>query len=203
MFTKRGAVVPPDPQAGPTIPIREEPLPFTGPQQNPSFGLEEWNGDEVIVLTEEEVLKDPTLAERQLHAALTVRALKWLAFLKREEDDPHKAQAGRQPVTLDTQVAMFKVLTDWLKVSKKTKDEGGNDTGVVGIDQMRALIREEIGGFGAPEPRPRVVKERGAQPPTPSKTPTRREQANADDSELGLLLQRARERSYREPADGQ
>jgi hypothetical protein len=98
--------------------------------------------DGTPALTLERVLAAPTWAEDQLHGSLTLRALRWLALLEMDEGTP--PQPGKRVVSLETQVDMFKVISDWLKTSKKTKSGGENEEEAPGIEQMREVIRQEL-----------------------------------------------------------
>lgn len=210
MFTKRGSTGPktpsqPDlsstpsstPPATPAqIPFVNPPLP-SGPEEPP------------FPVTEEKVLEDPTWAENQLHAGLTVRAMKWLEFLK--ADETLNPQPGQRLVTLDTQVQMFKVISEWLKTSKRTKEAGALEEGAPGIEMMRQAIREEMAVLSEPKPKAAPKK----PPPSndenwaasePPATPFERRKksgtspyAGADDSQLAKALSRAREAALREP----
>lgn len=152
MFTRRGGNTPAQP-ASPTSPAQSptqpNQIPFVNPA--PDFGLEDLE-DKAPPPTLEEVLADPTKAENTLYAALTVRALKWLEFL--EQDESLNPQPGKRLVTLDTQVSMFKVIAEWLKTSKKTKEAGEDEKGAPGIEQMREIIRQELEAKPTPQKKP-------------------------------------------------
>lgn len=132
------------------IPMADQPL--TAEQRLPNSGPEALSGEAATTslsetsgagsLTLELVLASPTWAEDQLHASLMLRALRWLALL--EQDDNSPPQPGKRVVGLDTQVDMFKVISEWLKTSKKTKGTGEDEKEAPGIEQMREVIRQEL-----------------------------------------------------------
>lgn len=187
------------------IPMSNQPLPHGA--------AETADEPEELILTLEKVISAPSWAEDQLHASLTLRALRWLELL--EQDDNTPPQPGKRVVGLDTQVEMFKVISDWLKTSKKTKSEGTEEGGAPGIEQMREVIRQEMAKL--PEKPPPeveddededddevdVIAEKRA-----GRTATRRArgkpgkpalaQRKADSEELDIIIARAREASYRE-----
>lgn len=136
----------------------------------------------------EDVLANPTAAEDRLHAALTVRALKWLEIVEKD-DQGRDPITGKPLVDLDTQVAMFKVISDWLKTSKKTKNSSTDeDSTAPGIEQMRTLVREEVTvrAKAATEDKPRRAFKASSKAEGP------------DDNLLALNLNRARQAAMRE-----
>ena len=204
MFMKRGGSGQPPPGSSSTPsstpPVQPNQIPYDNPP--PPSGP-----PELTEVNEERVLADPTWAENQLHAALTVRAIKWLEFLKQDENQ--NPQPGQRLVTLDTQVQMFKVVSDWLKTSKKTKESGAEEDKVPGIELMRQAIREEMALVAAKplakKPLPAELDEsEEAKPPARSKRPgfqpgnNNAAKKEADDRQLHILLARARKAVHEE-----
>lgn len=166
-----------------------------------------------VIPSVDEVLANPSGIEDRLHAALTVRALKWLDILDRDEEDPAHTPTGQRVITLDLQVDMFKVISEWLKTSKKTKSTDKDDTNSPGVEAMQAAIVAALkqmgavdeGARSAPEAQqneenPALELQRGARPKSGF---ARRKAARErdEDEELATLLHRARDRSLRQMAD--
>lgn len=202
MFMKRGGANPgppaPPTATSPTPGVQPNQIPYVNPPL-PS-GPAASNGEEEV--TEERVLADPTWAENLLHASLTVRSIKWLELLK--QDETLNPQPGQRLVTLDTQVQMFKVISDWLKTSKKTK-EAGDDESVPGIELMRQVIREEMALVKpTPKPKPPSDDEDDGDPPRRKVGGFAKGNKAAgakppeDDRQLSAMVNRAREAAYKE-----
>jgi hypothetical protein len=170
--------------------------------------------------TVDEALANPGELEDRLHAALSVRALKWLEYLEAEEQDPARVANGQRAITLDLQVDMFKVIAEWLKTSKKTKNPDKDIDGTpAGIDAMSQAIERAMMAMGArsaplesknDEDDEVEVHQPGIQPvpvATPKKQPSgaqkrRAAREQSEDDELALLLNRARDRALRGEDDG-
>lgn len=143
----------------------------------------------------QEIITNPSAAEDALHGALTLRALRWLDILERDERDSN----GKPVFDLELQVSMFRVISEWLKTSKRTKG-GDQDDSIPGIDQMRQIIKEELDA-AKPEPTKRPgahtspVVDRRYKATKPKSVPQH------DDSKLDALIERARRISAEDEDD--
>lgn len=84
---------------------------------------------------------DVTNAETRVHWALMRRALKWLELLDEEGLDE---ETGRPKTDLSTQVQMFKVISDWLQVSRKTKPDEGDKMDPKGVEVLRNVLTGHV-----------------------------------------------------------
>ena len=198
MFSKRGAnstggpvrlKVPFQPSTPPTSPL-------TPPEAVPQEPLSQHSS--LFEFDAAEILTNPSAAEDAIHGALTLRALRWLDLLEKDERD----STGKPIYDLELQVSMFRVISDWLKTSKRTKGQD-DDQSIPGIDQMRQIISDELDARKAAE-KAKKASEPDSRQKQKAVYATRKPGpvSAADDSKLDALLERARRVDLEEDDDG-